>query len=224
MDITSAPPAISRQNATPAAPANSDGKPSVTSDFDTFLKMMTAQIRNQDPLNPMKSEEFAVQLATFSNVEQSVRTNELLEKMISSGGSDDFTAVSNWLGRDVRAPMDVRYTGQPIRLQIEPPVAGSRHELVVHDALGREVDRRQVDEAGGPAQWSGTRTDGQAAVMGTYKFTVESFEDGTLVASETPAAYAKVAEVRSSPTGPMLAFDGGMEIAASSVTAVRDGS
>ena len=44
--------------------------PAMTTDFETFLRMLTVQMQNQNPLNPMESQEFAVQLATFSGVEQ----------------------------------------------------------------------------------------------------------------------------------------------------------
>ena len=45
---------------------------SISSDFETFLKILTAQIKNQDPLKPTLSSEFATQLATFSSLEQQV--------------------------------------------------------------------------------------------------------------------------------------------------------
>lgn len=72
------------QSATSVAPgamqarqANAESKTAAfaSSDFETFLKMLTTQIKNQDPLNPMEGTEFAVQLATFSGVEQQVMTN-----------------------------------------------------------------------------------------------------------------------------------------------------
>ena len=44
----------------------------ISSDFQTFLTMLTTQLQNQDPLNPVESSDFAVQLATFSGVEQQV--------------------------------------------------------------------------------------------------------------------------------------------------------
>ena len=44
--------------------------------------MLTTQIKNQDPLNPMEGTEFAVQLATFSGVEQQVQTNQLLARLL----------------------------------------------------------------------------------------------------------------------------------------------
>ena len=193
----------------------------ISSDFDTFLQLLTAQIRNQDPLDPMKSEEFAVQLATFSNVEQSVRSNDLLEEILAGTGSDEFTAMSGWIGRDVRAPMAVAYQGEPIRVDPEPPIAGTRHELVVLDADGGEVDRRQIGSVGDAFEWSGTTANGAPAGNGTYSFTVESFEGDALVASEPASVYAPVLEVRQGQTGPTLAFSGGVEVDAATVTAVR---
>ena len=55
----------------PAANSQSTAaKAMINSDFETFLKMLTAQMENQDPLNPIESSDYAVQLATFSGVEQ----------------------------------------------------------------------------------------------------------------------------------------------------------
>ncbi|MFV2001871.1 MAG: flagellar hook capping FlgD N-terminal domain-containing protein, partial [Paracoccaceae bacterium] len=59
----------------PEEPAN------VNSDFETFLKLLTTQLKNQDPLKPVDSSDFAVQLATFSSVEQQVKTNDLLTSL-----------------------------------------------------------------------------------------------------------------------------------------------
>ncbi len=57
----------------------------VTSDYETFLRMLTTQLQNQDPMNPMESDDFAMQLATFSGVEQQVKTNEIPDR---DGGLD----------------------------------------------------------------------------------------------------------------------------------------
>ena len=53
----------------------------ISSDFETFLKMLTAQISNQDPLNPIDASDYSTQLATFSGVEQQVLTNDLLRQI-----------------------------------------------------------------------------------------------------------------------------------------------
>ena len=84
MDIAQTTPAT----ASSAAPAAA--KPRITSDFDTFLQMLTAQMKNQDPLNPIESADFATQLATFSSVEQAVLTNDLLRGLMSQTGLADY--------------------------------------------------------------------------------------------------------------------------------------
>ena len=74
-------------------------------DFDTFLQLLTAQIRNQDPLAPMDSTQFVEQLATFSSLEQQVETNKTLESIASMIGnlvtSDGRTWVSTIMRRRV---------------------------------------------------------------------------------------------------------------------------
>ena len=53
-----------------------------TLDYDAFLKLLLAQMQNQDPLQPMDSTQYVSQLATFSNVEQGLKMNEKLDKLL----------------------------------------------------------------------------------------------------------------------------------------------
>jgi flagellar basal-body rod modification protein FlgD len=71
MDVTS----TSLQTTTTTA-GQTAASTTISSDFDTFLKMLTAQIQNQDPLNPIDSTDYAVQLATFASVEQQTLANQ----------------------------------------------------------------------------------------------------------------------------------------------------
>lgn len=64
----------------------------VSLDYDTFLQLLIAEMQNQDPLKPMDSSEYVAQLASFSNVEQTIVTNNKLDElfaatMISQAGS-----------------------------------------------------------------------------------------------------------------------------------------
>ena len=53
-------------------------------DYDAFLKLLVAELKNQDPTEPMKSTDYVAQLATFSNVEQAIQTNSKLDSLLSS--------------------------------------------------------------------------------------------------------------------------------------------
>src|SRR5882672_6224499 len=79
MDPTSAVPAAS--SAAPAGAAKA--KTTLTGNFDTFLTLLTTQLKNQDPLSPMDSSQFTQQLVQFSQVEQSINANQNLESLIS---------------------------------------------------------------------------------------------------------------------------------------------
>ncbi len=225
MDITqpaqnvAAPSSLGSSSGTTSA--GEAGTTQISSDFKTFLKLLTTQIRNQDPMDPMKSEEFAVQLATFSNVEQQVKTNELLAKM-AGVGAGGLSSASGWIGREVRASGALQFDGRSISLAPERAAAGNRHQLVVADRAGREVDRRIVDGQGTAFVYDGQRGDGSALPKGTYRFRMESFEDGDLVASTPVAGYARVVEVRSGATEPDIVLAGGQSVPMSEVTAVRE--
>lgn len=52
-------------------------------DYDTFLRLLVAQMKNQDPTKPMESTEYIAQLATFSNVEQLISSNKKLDQLVA---------------------------------------------------------------------------------------------------------------------------------------------
>lgn len=205
---------------TTAAPTEKSAA-SISSDFDTFLRMLTTQITNQDPLNPMNAEEFAVQLATFSGVEQQVRTNDLLEGLGASLGQSSLGEMAGWVGLDVRAAMPVHVSGDPVEVTIPAPIAGGRHDLVVTDRYGSEARRIPVDPTDGTFEWNAMDRNGVPVAPGLYSVTLESFDGENLVATAPAETYAPVREVRSDPQGIVLVFDGGVERFGNSVSALR---
>src|SRR3990167_4316623 len=82
--------------------AAATGRTRLTESFDTFLNLLTAQIKNQDPLSPMDSTQFTQQLVQMTGVEQQLLTNDLLEKLVTNTGSGIQTAVS-LIGKEVLA-------------------------------------------------------------------------------------------------------------------------
>ena len=67
-------------------------------DYNSFLKLLIAQLKNQDPTKPMDSTAFVSQLASFSQVEQSVNTNTKLDSLLTSSALSLADAV---IGRTV---------------------------------------------------------------------------------------------------------------------------
>jgi flagellar basal-body rod modification protein FlgD len=194
----------------------------VSSDFQTFLKMLTAQIQNQDPLNPTPSDEFAVQLATFSSVEQQVRTNELLTGLGAQFGAMGMAQFASWVGMEARADAPVPFRGAPITLSPNPAAAASRVELVVRDGFGREVERRELPVSTDPYVWDGTGPTGTPYLGGTYSFELVSYSGEDVLGSTPVEAYQRIVEVRGEGGTTLLVLDGGTEVPASEITALRE--
>ncbi|MEM9223081.1 MAG: flagellar hook capping FlgD N-terminal domain-containing protein [Pseudomonadota bacterium] len=83
--------ALVNQNANGPISAN-------TLDYDAFLKLLVEQMKNQDPLEPVSETEYIAQLATFSNVEQNIVTNDKLSDMIISNTIENANSL---IGRTV---------------------------------------------------------------------------------------------------------------------------
>ncbi|CAN5723276.1 flagellar hook capping FlgD N-terminal domain-containing protein [soil metagenome] len=191
------------------------------SDFQTFLMLLTAQMRNQDPLKPVESTEFVAQLAGFSAVEQQIASNERLDRIFESLSGGAQGGLAQWIGREVRAPVEASFRGRPIEVEVTPEAGADRAVLVVRNAFDQEVARLAVDPEKGSHVWNGENALGEMQAEGAYRFSLESYRGETLLAAEPGRVFAAVAEVRLEDGAPVLVLEGGGKIAADEVTAVR---
>lgn len=196
----------------------------LTSDFDTFLKMLTAQARNQDPLEPLDSSEYASQLAQFSMVEQQVQTNDHLTTLASALSGINLDELSNWVGVDVLGGSSFRFNGQPQTIFTEPDLDADQSVLVIKDAQGSEVGRFSVPLSKREYLWAGVDETGTPLPNGAYSATVESYKDGKILSSNPAAAYSRVIEAQVSDGVVTLGLDSGDVLPASGVTAIRAGA
>ncbi len=67
-------------------------------DYESFLKLLVAELKNQDPTKPMESTDFVAQLATFSQVEQTIQTNTKLDQMLQSSA---LSQAGSLIGREI---------------------------------------------------------------------------------------------------------------------------
>ncbi|MBK1636743.1 flagellar hook capping FlgD N-terminal domain-containing protein [Rhodovulum adriaticum] len=203
------------------ASTTATGGGAIATDFETFLKMLTAQMQNQDPLNPIESADYAVQIATFSGVEQQVRTNQLLEDMTAALGATGLSAYAGWVGHEVQAAAPALFAGSPITVVPQIAEGADSAVLVVRDADGAEVQRLDIGTGGEPLDWAGVGDTGMPLAQGVYRFVVESYAEGARIGEGTAATYGTVTEVLADGDGIRLRLAGGAEVAADSVTALR---
>ncbi len=195
----------------------------ISSDFDTFLKMLTVQLENQDPLNPTDSSEYAMQLATFSGVEQQVLTNDLLNAVMLQLNTTGLAQMADWVGKEALAVTPAHFDGSPITIAPNPAAIADKVELVVYDKDGVEVQRTEIPKSAEPFEWAGTRADGTPFASGLYRFNIESSANGDVVLDEVAGVYARITEVRNENGESVLILNGGVPVLASGVSALREG-
>lgn len=192
-----------------------------STNFDTFLRMLTTQLQNQDPLNPMEGSDFAVQLATFSGVEQQAQTNKLLQDMIAQSGGD-LGQIAQWIGKEVRTTEPVYFGDEALTLDIAPAASADSVSLVVLDESGAVVTREEIGTGEGQIDWLGRDASGQKLDEGRYSFMIESKRAGEVIATTAVGAYATVTEAQVGASGVELLFKGGGSALASDIDAIRD--
>ncbi len=188
------------------------------SDYLTFLNMLTVQMQNQDPLNPMASTDFAVQLATFSGVEQQVMTNQLLTSILERTALAD---LDGWVGMEARVPGLAWFDGGPVTLSPDAAVEADLATLVVRNAMGVIVDRRDLPPDGSQVAWHGIDSDGMPLPAGRYSFDMELRSGGTLVDTVPVPAYQPVREARRDGGQTVLVLTGGLMVDSAQVTGLR---
>lgn len=166
---------VGASNAASSATNSTVASATLSSDFDAFIQLLTTQVTNQDPTQPLDSAQFIDQLATFSSLEQQVATNSHLETIISMIQSDS-SGASSLLNRQVAAPA-ISAGGPFTAMPITAPDV-TEGALVVRNSAGEEVYRGESSDAW---SWDGTTTDGNAVPNDTYTFEIAA-PDGDVAA------------------------------------------
>ena len=207
-----------------SAPQTAAPQTTVSSDFETFIKMLTVQMENQDPLNPIDSSEYAAQLAAFSSVEQQVLTNDLLTSLGAQLNTSGLAQLSNWVGMDARSSAGVAFDGAPQTLYPMPATLADEAYLVAYDSEGNEVQRSEIGLDGAPVEWAGVLDGGTPVENGTYYFEIENFANGELLGSTPAESYQTIEEAQIIDGQTVLILESGQPILPENVVALSNGA
>lgn len=221
--MTSVTPANSSSSSSAAGSSKSGS--TIVSDYQTFLKLMTTQMQNQDPTDPMDSSQYATQLATFSQVEQQVRTNDLLASLSAQLGGTGIGQYAGWVGMQALADTSAIFDGAtPLTLATDASSGADAAILVVRNSAGTVVDQRAVSVGDSALDWNGMASNGKRLGAGEYSFQLQSFSNGKLVSTDDVAVYTPIVEVRQDSGGtPILVTESGQAIGVEEVQALRSG-
>lgn len=163
------------------AEAQSAAMSKTKADFNMFLKLLTTQMQNQDPLDPMKTSEYTQQLVQYSQVEQTIQQTDTLKSILSRLSTQDIAQASSFIGREVvfaSSQSGLTATGPASwSYQAERPVTSL--VATITDATGRVVDTRTInaDAKNGRFNWDGITMTGAKMPEGPYTLALVGKDD-----------------------------------------------
>lgn len=172
MDIA----AISAQTAS-ATSATSTDQGELVQNYDQFLQILTAQLRNQSPLEPMDANSFTEQLVQFSSVEQAIKTNDSLASLIALSASNEATSLVGYLGKSITAEgAATTLSDGQATWNLNTSAAATDTIVTIRNAAGTIVYSDEGSLAAGQTDytWDGTTNDATTAADGLYSITVEA--------------------------------------------------
>jgi len=206
-----------------ASSTQSTAMQQLSGNFDTFLQLLTTQLQNQDPLDPLDSNQFTQQLVEFSQVEQQINTNDNLNSLISLTQSNASNGAVNYLGKTVTITNGAAalQNGQADWTYGLGSQAANA-TLTVTDTSGNVVYSTTGETAAGQHafSWNGQDAAGNQLPDGVYNLTVNATAgDGSTVASAVASA-GQVSEVNFTGSEPEVMI-GPMAVPLSQVSAIQ---
>lgn len=182
---------------------------------EEFLKLLTTQLQQQDPLNPQDGTQFVTQLAQFTTLERLVNIEQSMMNVAGASMVTNATLAADFIDATVRAKGDsFSFEGTPEKLHFELGGEAPKVTVEVVDAKGEVVKTIDTEGTAGSntVTWDGTNQDGSIAKAGTYTFRVSAEDaDGGDVSVNT-SIEATVLSVSFKGGVPHLVLDNGTTV------------
>ena len=216
-------------SATTTAAAKTSSTPATsTADvgtFDFFLKLLTTQLKNQDPTEPIDTTQMSAQIAQYSSVEQQIKTNDKLDALINNNKQSQLSTAVSYIGKEVETEGN---TGTLIDGQAtfsyQLPKAAQTVSLTIKDKSGRAVFQGAgtAKQGSNLVVWDGRNSFlNQQEPSGEYTISVDAKDaDGKTIVADTRAV-GTVAAVQNEDNGKITLTVGTVQVPFDQILAVR---
>lgn len=176
IDATLAKPVVSAPATAPADGATtgntSSTTPGIADNFQTFLTLLTTQLKNQNPLDPLDTNQFTQQLVQFAGVEQQLKSNDQLKSLVALQKSSQATEALVYVGNTVS--VDGSTTKFDKTATWNMTAAKDTNAVVsITNSAGNTVysGNFNIKSGGSSFMWDGKSNDGTSNPAGVYKLT-----------------------------------------------------
>lgn len=152
------------------------GGTAIAENFDQFLTLLTTQLKNQSPLDPLDTNQFTAQLVQFAGVEQQLKTNQTLTSLLSLNSAGTATSAVGFIGSTITADgATTRLENDKAEWQVNVPRGGSA-TITIKDSKGSVVQTLTKSLVAGDQtyKWDGTTSTAQKAPAGEYTITIDA--------------------------------------------------
>jgi len=199
------------------------GRANLASNFDTFLALLTTQMKNQDPLAPLDSNQFTQQLVQMSGVEQQLLTNDLLQRLVGASNTG-VTGAVGLIGKEVRALSDTAAMNDgKVSWIYDLDAAASDLKVQVLDAKGAVVYAAAPADKGAGEHaftWDGKTFDGAQLKDGVYTLQVTAKDSTDAQIASAVYVQGVATGVEQSDGATLLTVNGGL-VSLSDIISVR---
>ena len=209
---------------TTSTSAQPDAMKQLSSNFSTFLTLLTTQLKNQDPTSPMDSNQFTQQLVMYSQVEQQIDSNDNLKTLIAQGTSNAASMTTSYLGKKVSVTNGQgSLTNGSASWTYNLKTMAATTQLSVTDANGKTVYTGTGGTAAGnnTFTWDGKDTNGNQLPDGPYKLTVTAADSGGNTVTNSVVSVGTVTQIDMTGTTPQLIV-GNMEVGLGDIATVTN--
>lgn len=207
------------------ATSNNSALQSLSGNYTMFLKLLTTQLQNQDPLSPTDSTTFTQQLVQYSQVEQQIKTNDNLTTLVDStkAANNSNLALLNYIGRYAEVDgKDFALQGGTATMVYQLASAAQTVKLELLDSSGNKVATYDGPAGSGLQKitWDGKTNSGSQLSDGKYTLNiVATGTDGKSIAVSQQSSIGKVTGVERNASGNLLSI-GKYEVEEADVTNV----
>ncbi len=208
------------------ATKNATASTQLNQNFDDFLKMLTTQLQNQDPLSPMDTAQFTNQLVQFSQVEQQLRGNDTLNQLLAMQTLNMTALGVSFIGKDVEVTGDTFTTDgtASTSMSYTLPEASTSGTISILDANGDTVYSEDAAKTAGTHDfvWDGKNNNGNMAPAGTYTLKVSAGNATTTSLNVTTYVPGRVTSLESADDGTLVLNVNGVKVPLTDVRKISE--
>jgi flagellar basal-body rod modification protein FlgD len=208
------PPAAASAVTATSATTNSSGGAkttvSIADNFETFLTLLTTQLKNQNPLDPLDTNQFTQQLVQFAQVEQQMKGNDQLEALVALQQSAQATTALNYVGSTVVVDGSTSTLANGTANWTLNTTKPANASVIIRDSTGQTVYTGEVAlNSGGQAfTWNGKSNNGVQRPDGNYTISVTATDASKQAVAVSTESEGTVDSVDLTQTPPTLTVNG----------------